>query len=393
MQFLEIEFLKFGCFTDTRLDLGPGGPRLHVIHGPNEAGKSTALRGLTDFLYGIPNRSTDNFLHKNSELRIGARLLDDAGHQQRFLRRKGNKDTLLNAEGKPVDEGRLQGLLKGVTREVFEKEFRLDHPLMVQGGQDLAEGQGDLASSLFQAGAGVLGVRRLLQELEEEAERLFKPRGSNQELHRAIELWKERQARRKEATFLASEWKTLHQQVEQKTQERRLLTEQHAALATERQRLQRFQQALRLVTGYREKQAALAALPQRRLVPLAAREARSRTLQDRNEAQRQIAEARQRQDRRQQDLALLPASEGVLAHQAEIEALQRQLGSYDIAARDLGPLQQELVDGQADTRSRLERLSETLSVEEAARLKPTAALRAMLAKLLRARYELDTSSN
>jgi uncharacterized protein YhaN len=390
MQFLEIEFLKFGCFTDTRLDLGPAGPRLHVIHGPNEAGKSTALRGLTDFLYGIPNRSTDNFLHKNSELRIGARLLDDAGHQQRFLRRKGNKDTLLNAEGKPVDEGRLQGLLKGVTREVFEKEFRLDHPLMVQGGQDLAEGQGDLASSLFQAGAGVLGVRRLLQELEEEAERLFKPRGSNQELHRAIELWKERQARRKEATFLASEWKTLHQQVEQKTQERRLLTEQHAALATERQRLQRFQQALRLVTGYREKQAALAALPQRRLVPSAAREARARTLQDRNEAQRQIAEARQRQDRRQQDLALLPASEGVLAHQAEIEALQRQLGSYDIAARDLGPLQQELVDGQADTRSRLERLSETLSVEEAARLKPTAAQRAMLEKLLRARYELDT---
>jgi len=67
MQFLEIEFLKFGCFTQTRLDLGPVGPRLHVIHGPNEAGKSTAMRGLTDFLYGIPNRSTDNFRHKNND--------------------------------------------------------------------------------------------------------------------------------------------------------------------------------------------------------------------------------------------------------------------------------------------------------------------------------------
>jgi uncharacterized protein YhaN len=390
MQFLDIEFLKFGCFTDTRLDLGAAGPRLHVIHGPNEAGKSTALRGLTDFLYGIPNRSTDNFRHKNTELRIGAQLVDDAGRVQRFFRRKGNKDTLLNAEGKPVDDGRLQALLKGVTREVFEKEFRLDHPQMVQGGHDLAEGQGDLASSLFQAGAGVLGVRRLLQDLEGEAERLFKPRGSNQELHKAIELYRERYKRTKEATFLASEWKALHQQAEQKRREWQQLTDQHKDLATERQRLERFQQALRLVTGYRQKQAALAALPQRQLVPPAAREARARALRELAEAQRQMGEVRLRQERREQELAKLPSSAAVLVHKADIEALQRQLGSYDIAARDLGPLQQQLVDGQADNRSRLERLSQTLSVEEAARLKPTAAQRAHLEKLLRARTQLDT---
>lgn len=390
MQFLEIEFLKFGCFTQTRLDFGPVGPRLHVIHGPNEAGKSTAMRGLTDFLYGIPNRSTDNFRHKNNELRIGARLVDDSGRVLRLIRRKGTKDTLLNAEGKSVDDGPLQALLKGVTRDVFEKEFRLDHPQMVQGGLDLGEGQGDLASSLFQAGAGVLGVRRLLQELEEEAERLFKPRGSNQELHKAIELWKERQGRKKDATFLASQWKELRQQVEQKAQERQQLTVEHTELATERQRLERYQQALRLVTGYRQKQAALAELPQRRLVPPTSREARAQAVREAAEAQRQIGELRQRQARREQELASLPESAAVLMHKADIEALQRQLGSYDIAARDLGPLQQELVDLQADNRSHLERLSQPLSEEEAARHKPSRAQQANLDKLIRARTQLDT---
>ncbi|MFN7769170.1 MAG: AAA family ATPase [Planctomycetaceae bacterium] len=390
MQFLEIEFLKFGCFTNARLDFGLAGPRLHVIHGPNEAGKSTALRGLTDFLYGIPNRSTDNFQHKNNELRIGARLVDDGGRMLRWIRRKGAKDTLLNAEGKSVDEGPLQALLKGVTRDVFEKEFRLDHPQMVEGGQDLGDGQGDLASSLFQAGAGVLGIRRLLQNLEEEAERLFKPRGSNQELHKAIELWKERQGRKKDATFLASQWKELRQQVEQQARERRQLTTEHAELSTERQRLERYQQALRLVTGYRQKQAALAALPQRRLVPPAAREARARALRDVADAQRQIGEVRLRKDRREQELEKLPESAAVLVHKADIEALQRQLGSYDNAARDLGPLQQELVELQADNRSRLEQLSQPLSEEEAARHKPTRAQQENLDKLIRARTQLDT---
>ena len=390
MQFLEIEFLKFGCFTDTRLDLGPAGPRLHVIHGPNEAGKSTALRGLTDFLYGIPNRSTDNFLHKNTDLRIGARLLDDDGREHRLIRRKGNKETLLNSAGKAVDESRLEALLHGVPREVFETEFRLDHPLMVQGGDELREGKGDLASSLFQAGAGVLGVQRLQQELGEEAERLFKRRGSTQELNKAIELWKERQGRRREAMFLVTDWKNLNQQVAQKTQERKQVTEEHTALATERQRLERYQQALRLVTGYRQKQAELAALPQRQLVSPAAREARARASQVAAEAQRKIAELQVRQNRRQQELAGLPESGSLLADKPEIEALQQQIGSYEIATRDLSKLQQQLQDGQADNRNRLENLTEALSVEEAARLRPTAAQRATLEKLLRSRTQLDT---
>ena len=57
-------FLKaFGPFTDATLDFS-GPARIHLIYGPNEAGKSSALRALGDLRYGIHARSTDDFIHR-----------------------------------------------------------------------------------------------------------------------------------------------------------------------------------------------------------------------------------------------------------------------------------------------------------------------------------------
>ena len=54
-------FLKaFGPFTDTTLDFsGPAG--LHLIYGANEAGKSSALRAITDLRYGIRSAQQGRF--------------------------------------------------------------------------------------------------------------------------------------------------------------------------------------------------------------------------------------------------------------------------------------------------------------------------------------------
>ena len=40
------KLLAYGPFTDKILDFSDGGFGLHVVYGPNEAGKSTALRAL-----------------------------------------------------------------------------------------------------------------------------------------------------------------------------------------------------------------------------------------------------------------------------------------------------------------------------------------------------------
>ena len=72
MRVARLELTAFGPFTDAALELGDGAFGLHLVCGPNEAGKSSALRALRQFLYGIETRSRDDFVHGYASLRIGA---------------------------------------------------------------------------------------------------------------------------------------------------------------------------------------------------------------------------------------------------------------------------------------------------------------------------------
>ena len=63
-----------GPFTDVVLDLSAGEQGLHLIYGPNEAGKTSTLRALSHLLFGFPHLSADNFVHPNDQLRIGGKL-------------------------------------------------------------------------------------------------------------------------------------------------------------------------------------------------------------------------------------------------------------------------------------------------------------------------------
>ena len=79
MKIQRLELRAFGPFTDAALDLSGGSEGFHLIYGPNEAGKSSALRAVGHLLYGIPNNSADNFLHPYPKLRLGAVLAQRDG--------------------------------------------------------------------------------------------------------------------------------------------------------------------------------------------------------------------------------------------------------------------------------------------------------------------------
>ena len=74
MKIRELNLAAFGPFTDRALVFDDDGSGLHIVYGPNEAGKSSALRGLKALLYGIDERTPDNFLHANDKLRISGCL-------------------------------------------------------------------------------------------------------------------------------------------------------------------------------------------------------------------------------------------------------------------------------------------------------------------------------
>ena len=77
MKILEMRLSAYGPFTDVVLDLSAGNEGLHVIYGPNEAGKSSALKALRHLLFGIPVQSKADFLHPYAKMRIGAAIQAD----------------------------------------------------------------------------------------------------------------------------------------------------------------------------------------------------------------------------------------------------------------------------------------------------------------------------
>lgn len=88
MRIDRLDLLAYGPFTEQSLDLSEGNFGLHLIYGDNEAGKSTSLRSLIAWLFGIPARTNDNFLHSNAQLRIGGQLRRTDGSTIEFTRKK-----------------------------------------------------------------------------------------------------------------------------------------------------------------------------------------------------------------------------------------------------------------------------------------------------------------
>lgn len=54
MKLLKLLLQAYGPFTAKTVDFSTGPVDLHLIYGPNEAGKSSALRAMIDLRFGIP---------------------------------------------------------------------------------------------------------------------------------------------------------------------------------------------------------------------------------------------------------------------------------------------------------------------------------------------------
>ncbi|MBK9684947.1 MAG: AAA family ATPase [Betaproteobacteria bacterium] len=96
MRIRELKLIRYGKFTDRSLALPLSDRDIHLIVGPNEAGKSTVRTAIGDWLFGIPMRTPLAFLHPMPELRVGGiveRLPygETVGQQLAFHRTKGNR--------------------------------------------------------------------------------------------------------------------------------------------------------------------------------------------------------------------------------------------------------------------------------------------------------------
>jgi uncharacterized protein YhaN len=219
MRFRRLSLEAYGPFTGTTLDFAAlPGNGLHLIYGPNEAGKSSALRAIRDLLFGIPQQTPDAHLHPSSALRLSALIERDA-EELAFARRKKRKDSLVSLSDQPLEEARLARFLNGLDAHSFERLFALDHERLERGAEETLSGKGDVGEALFDAGASGRSVHRVKLQLVEEADDLFKDRAQKPELNRLLSLYAEQKKRAKDSVHSPERYEEQQESVREKRRE------------------------------------------------------------------------------------------------------------------------------------------------------------------------------
>jgi uncharacterized protein YhaN len=247
MRLALLQLIAYGPFREREIDFSGRG--LHVVFGRNEAGKSTTLRAITGLLYGIDRHTQDAHVHKGTDLRIGGVIEGDTGELVRIVRRKGNANTLLDANGNTLDDAVVQRLLRGVSHETFKNAFGLDHVTLQSGAKALLEGKGDLGESIFDASVGGGGdVQRLLAELTEEADAIYRPRGSTLPLNEALREFADAQKLVRERQSLPEAYLAQQRALDDARANKAKAAAQRAEVATRRARIDRARRLLPLAS-------------------------------------------------------------------------------------------------------------------------------------------------
>ena len=174
MRLARLDLSRYGRFTDACIDLPRAERDIHIVFGPNEAGKTTSLTAIEDLLFGIPERSPYNFLHSYDAMRLGA-VIENGGEPFEFQRRKTRRNMILGPDGTPMsgDERLLTPFLGGADRLYFDRMFNLSHDRLAEGGREILKAKDDVGQMLFAAGTGLADLRKRLKQLEEEANQLW----------------------------------------------------------------------------------------------------------------------------------------------------------------------------------------------------------------------------
>jgi uncharacterized protein YhaN len=373
----KLELKAFGPFTDRTLHLGPG---LHIVHGPNEAGKSSTLRALKAWLFGFPERTHDNFLHANEQLLVGGCLQAEDGRELAFYRRKKRKADVLDPEGNPIEAGILAGFLPIAEQAVFESLYGLSHEDLIRGGEDILAQKGEIGQALFSAGAGISSLRGVLTGLESEAEALFKARGAKQEINEALAAYRETQRIVREASLSSREWQELNNGLTEAQEALLAIEKQQGEKERRRRQLERIHQLLPQLALRNALRLQLAELGEVVVLPDDFFVRRLEVERALHTLSRREADLAGKLAQRKKIAAVSPYQE-VLEAEAAIEELQQRLGGYNKAREDQPNLEGMRISCKREAAEFLRMVRQDISLEQVEILRPVSGRRKIVADL------------
>ncbi len=252
MRFARIDLDRYGCFTGQTIEFGPASSDgdLHLVYGPNEAGKSTLRDACIDFLFGFPHQTRYGYLHANDLLQIGARV-EVGGQNLEGRRIKRNKNSLLGGDGEPASDAALTAVLGNVSRTSYEQMFSLDEDSLEAGGEEILRSEGDLGALLFSAASGLSSLSTGLEAIRTEAETFYRRSARNHRLNEAKEALKVLHDRIREIDVQANTFERLRSE---ETLKRERHSEAKEARDRNRRQLDAFKSLLDAVEPWRELQ-------------------------------------------------------------------------------------------------------------------------------------------
>ncbi|MFO7838516.1 MAG: AAA family ATPase [Desulfosalsimonadaceae bacterium] len=335
MRIASLQLISFGPFTNAHLDFGSRARGLHLVYGPNEAGKSSALRGLRALFYGISERSPDDFIHPYPKMRIGGSLCSSSGERLDVIRRKGRVNTLRASDDRTVvAESVLAGFLNNVDAELFATMFGIGYEDLVAGGREIVAGGGDLGQLVFSAGSGIVRLKEVRDALGAEAEALFKPSGQKPAINAAISNLRENDKRLRETQLPGKEWARLDGELNQALSRRGAVDRELSAKQKARSHLARIRDALPLIARRRELLDSLKDYEQVVLLPEDFSEIRQNLETELDMAEKEAERAERAIHAINEEMQGLCPEEAVLDNAELIEKFHQELGSQQKAAAD-----------------------------------------------------------
>lgn len=393
-------YLKaFGPFTERWLDFSDN-MGMTIIYGKNEAGKTSTLRALHSFLFGIDHNSPDRFVHEYPQLRVGAVLEDADGQIHGLMRRKGNKKTLFamnpntgeELTDQPVEEQFLSGLLGGLDSNLYRALFGLDLLNLVEGSAELLSGQGEIGASLFQATAGLGNLQSLSGTLASEAAELFKGGGSVPVLNKALKDIDEKRAKVKDGGVKTTVWQAKAKAVDEAEKAYQDVVAQLEQLVREQEKLSQVAACLPLTA---ERTERLARLDMLKDVPHLSPDA----AEQRIKAQEALRNAETARAKATGEIELLTAlldslqvNQAILDQSAPIEALYHRVTSWREGQRRVPELNKDINKVKDDITQALQRMGLPPDGNDPRQLDPPPTLVARINTLIGRHQSLQASA-
>lgn len=366
---------RFGHFTDKQFDFGPqpdGTPDFHIVHGPNEAGKTTTMEAWLRLLYGYARGEPYGFRHQRENLSVTAWLNIDG--QTRCFRRLPRKNQLLDENGAVLPEAALSGALGGTTAETYRSLFCLDDATIESGGEEIVRARGDIGRLLFTAAAGTETLSEVLDGLRGGADTLYRKGAPTTRVHVLKKALRETEAQIRAQDVSVSALRKLRTDRDAAQAREEAVSAERRALMQRAARTEAEIAALPMQAELRGLETALAPLADHPADPGITTDGVLALMQEAARAENDIQRLDRETARLTGERAALPLAPGVLALADPLTALDPLYHRATGGAADLGKRRQTAADLLAEMGALARSLTDAPEVDPLAFVPSEAAL-------------------